>query len=69
MNSLAWPQLFNAGGANTLLVSDTSENKAAIKSNIKLLLSSNKQTLFGDPYYGTSLDQLLFEPYSTNFSK
>ena len=36
-------------------------DKAAIKSNLKLLFSSERQELFGDPYFGTLLKRVLFE--------
>ena len=39
---------------------DTIDGKDATLQNLKLLLLSNKITLFGDPYFGTNLQKLLF---------
>ena len=48
------------------MVSNTSakivSNHEATSQNLKLLLMSDKYSLFGDPYYGTSLKKLIFEP-------
>ena len=35
-------------------------DKQAIMSNLQLLLSTEKKTLLGDPYYGTNLKQAIF---------
>lgn len=61
MYSLAWPQMFSNNNTSLNLVQD----KDAIKSNLKLLLNSEKLSLFGDPYFGTSLKQVIFQPNST----
>ncbi len=37
------------------------EDKKAVKSNLLLLLSAERETLFGDPYFGSELKQVLFE--------
>lgn len=37
------------------------EDHEATASNLKLLLLSDKGSLFGDPYYGTNLKKLTFE--------
>lgn len=37
------------------------EDKEAIKSNLVLILSSEKRTLFGDPQFGATLKKYLFE--------
>lgn len=55
MYSLAFPKLFNHTTAN--LVPD----KDAIRSNMLLLLSSEKSTLFGDPYFGCQLKKYIYE--------
>lgn len=48
------------------MVSNTNSNiikdHKATASNLKLLLLSDKYSLFGDPYFGTSLKKLIFEP-------
>lgn len=58
MHSLAWPKMFSNTNVSTLLL----EDKAAIKSNLLLLLNSERLSLFGDPYYGTALKQVIFQP-------
>ena len=55
MHSFSFPRMFNQTTAN--IVSD----KEAIRSNMLLLLKSEQETLFGDPYYGTQLKKYLFE--------
>jgi phage baseplate assembly protein W len=37
------------------------EDKAATAQNLRLLLGSDRYSLFGDPYYGTNLKRFLFE--------
>ena len=58
MQSLAWPNMFSSNHRDTLLLSE----KEAIKSNLLLLLNSEKLSLFGDPYYGVALKQVIFQP-------
>ena len=53
--SIAFPKMFS--NTRTLLFKD----KEATASNLVLLLNSNKMTLFGDPYFGTSLRRAIFE--------
>jgi phage baseplate assembly protein W len=55
MYSIKFPDMF--GNINTNIVTDYD----ATLSNLKLLLLSDKGTLFGDPYYGCNLKKLLFE--------
>lgn len=55
MQSLSFPTMFTS--TNTLVKTD----KEAIKSNMLLLLSSERETLFGDPYFGCTLKKYLFE--------
>lgn len=47
------------------MVSNTSTNivkdHEAVASNLKLILGSDRGSLFGDPYYGTNLKKLMFE--------
>ena len=59
MYSLAWPSMFDS--RNTHLVQD----KEALKSNFKLLLNSERLELFGDPYYGTMLKPIIYQPNNT----
>ena len=47
-----------------MLGSNTSrliEDKNAVKSNLWLILSSERESLFGDPYFGSALKRALFE--------
>lgn len=55
MYSLSFPNMIE--NTHTNLVS----NHDATCSNLKLLLLSDKYSLFGDPYFGTSLKKLIFE--------
>lgn len=59
MYSIQFPQIFSSG--KTLLVSD----REAIKQNMQLLLLSDRTSLFGDPYYGCVVKQLIYEQNST----
>ena len=53
--SIGFPEML--GGNITKLNAD----KKAVETNLILLLASEKSSLFGDPYFGTSLRQALFE--------
>ena len=55
MYSFGFPKMFNNTTSN--LVKD----KDAIRSNMILLLSSERETLFGDPFYGSQLKKYIFE--------
>lgn len=55
MYSLAFPNIFS--NSNAKLISD----HEATLSNLKLLLLSDRYSLFGDPYYGTNIKKLTFE--------
>lgn len=54
--SISFPNIFNK--STTRLKSDYD----AIRQNIVLLLASNKGGLFGDPWYGTDIKSVLWEP-------
>ena len=58
MYSLNWPNIFNKNNISISLLQD----KEAIKSNLLLLLNSERSSLFGDPYFGTALKQAIFQP-------
>lgn len=62
MYSLKWPDMFTS--VDTKLIKD----KEAIKSNLLLLLNSDRLSLFGDPYYGTLLKPIIFQPNNTIIS-
>lgn len=59
MTSIAFPRMFT--DSSTLLY----EDKKATMSNLMLLLKSEKNSLFGDPYFGTRLKRVLFEQNTT----
>ena len=58
MYSLNWPNIFLNSRLSLL------EDKQAAVNNLKLLLGSCKQELFGDPAFGTELKELFFAPNS-----
>lgn len=55
MYSIAFPDMLNS--ADTRLVKD----KDATMSNLRLLLACWKQSLFGDPYFGTNIKRFVHE--------
>lgn len=55
IKSFSFPNMFNTG--STKLKYDSE----ATKQNLELLLMSTKQSLFGDPGYGTNIKKILFE--------
>lgn len=55
MHSLKFPNMLSSTSTNVVKDYD------ATLSNLKLLLLSDRGTLFGDPYYGCNLKKLLFE--------
>ena len=56
MNSISFPRIFN--NTTTRIV----EGHTATAQNLNLLLLSDRGAFFGDPYYGTVIKQLIFEP-------
>ena len=55
MYSIGFPNIFNKSTVNLY------ENYEAIKSDLKLLLGSNRGGLYGDPYFGTNLKHILWD--------
>ena len=55
MYSIAFPEIFSSSG--TRLVKD----KDATMSNLRLLLASWKNSLFGDPYFGSNIKNFIYE--------
>ena len=55
MTSLSFPKMFNS--TYTL----TSTDVDATLTNIRLLLHSCKETLLGDPYFGSNLRKFIYE--------
>lgn len=53
--SIAFPDMFSTGSTKIKYDRD------ATKQNLLLLLMSTKQSLFGDPNYGTNIKKLIFE--------
>jgi phage baseplate assembly protein W len=56
MNSIAFPNIFKTTTTNVV------KDHEASAQNLKLLLLSDRGSFFGDPYYGTIIKQLIFEP-------
>ena len=59
MYSIAFPNMFSS--AKTNLIKD----HEATVSNLKLMLLSNQNEMFGDPLFGTILRQLIYEQNNT----
>lgn len=55
MHSFSFPKMLNSTTANLL------QDKEGIRSNMILLLSTERNTLFGDPYFGSELKKYLYE--------
>lgn len=55
MYSIAFPEIFSSTGVR--LVKD----KDATMSNLRLLLASWKNSLFGDPYFGSNIKNFIYE--------
>ena len=55
MNSIAFPIMLNNSSTNIIKDHD------APASNLKLLLLSDKTSLFGDPYFGTNIKKLIHD--------
>jgi len=55
MYSFSFPSMLST--VNSRLKKD----KDAVRSNVILILQTEKTTLFGDPYFGTQLKRVLFE--------
>ena len=55
MYSINFPEM--VGNSSAKIIRD----HEATASNLKLLLMADKYSLFGDPYFGTSIKRLMFE--------
>ncbi len=55
MLSIAFPDIFSSTRTNVI------EGSTATLSNIRLLLMSCKDTLLGDPYFGSNLYKFMYE--------
>ena len=59
MYAFQFPDMLGSASANLV------KEKDAVRSDMLQLLSSEKGTLFGDPYYGCQLKKYLFEQSTT----
>lgn len=59
MYSFSFPNMLGFNGAK--LVKD----KEAVKSNLRLVLLSERGSHFGDPYFGTTLKKVIYEQASS----
>ena len=57
MYSLSFPEMFSKTGTRTMTV----EDHQATLSNLKLVLGSTKESLFGDPEFGSNLKRRMFD--------
>lgn len=55
MQSIAFPKIFSNTYTNTVA------DKDATRQNLMLLVASEKTSLFGDPYFGTTLKRVIYE--------
>lgn len=55
MYSIAFPDMLSSANTNLL------EDREATMSNMRLLLASWKNSLFGDPYFGTNIKRFIYE--------
>lgn len=62
MYSLNWPNIFTNAKTNLL------QDKEAAKSNLRLVVASEKEKLFGDPYFGTTIRKYMFSQISQPFA-
>lgn len=56
MKATGFPKIFGTTTSTSIIT-----DKVATLNNIKLLLGSEKYTLFGDPYYGVRKKYYMFE--------
>lgn len=54
INSIAFPDMLSSTRMNVISEDDATE------SNLRLLLLSPRKSLFGDPYYGNELKDVIF---------
>lgn len=60
-NSFSHPQMISNMSGQFI----NQDYKSLVKQNLSLFLQSRRTELFGDPYYGTNLIQLVFEQNDT----
>ena len=59
MNAVSLPDMISNNSTNIITDED------ATLQNLKYLILSSKNTLFGDPYFGTNLKKLIFDRNNT----
>lgn len=59
MNAVSFPDMISNNSTNIITDED------ATLQNLKCLILSSKNTLFGDPYFGTNLKKLIFDRNNT----
>ena len=59
MNAVSFPDMISNNSTNIITDDD------ATLQNLKYLILSSKNTLFGDPYFGTNLKKLIFDRNNT----
>ena len=59
MNAVSFPDMISNNSTNIITDED------ATLQNLKSLILSSKNTLFGDPYFGTNLKKLIFDRNNT----
>lgn len=59
MNAVSFPDMISNNSTNIIT------DKDATLQNLKYLILSSKNTLFGDPYFGTNLKKLIFDRNNT----
>ena len=59
MNAVIFPDMIANNSTNIITDED------ATLQNLKYLILSSKNTLFGDPYFGTNLKKLIFDRNNT----
>lgn len=61
MRSICFPKMFNTNGTN---VTKENEFVKATSQNLILLLNSQRNSLYGDPYFGPAIRAYLFDQNS-----
>ena len=59
MNAVSFPDMISNNSTNIITDED------ATLQNLKYLILSSKNTLFGEPYFGTNLKKLIFDRNNT----
>ena len=57
-NSFSHPNMISSASGGFL----SKDDKTLVKQNLRLILSTSRTELFGDPYFGTNIKRLMFDP-------